>query len=184
MIAHKKHESTLSFLNQFSHCECNTFIKKVLQSEAIGDNGWDESDVTTDSPLFPTMCPSTVRCRRGDGTITPLSLSTQKSCGHLRLPLSIHRTHGWYVAFQSPRRPAQGGHYVPRGSYCTHLAFWWALDCTLGYYYPPRLPEQGVLHERAMLCLDWAPFPAVKSGSGRPAAPQWATPASPRGRRP
>lgn len=37
------------------------------------------------------MCPSTVRCRRGDGTITPLSQSPQIGCGHLRLPLSIHR---------------------------------------------------------------------------------------------
>lgn len=40
---------------------------------------------------FTTMCPSTVRCRRGDGTIAPLSQSPQIGCGHLRLPLSIHR---------------------------------------------------------------------------------------------
>lgn len=62
----------------------------VLQSEAIGNNGSEESDVTTDCP-FPTMCPSTVRCRRGDGTIAPLSQYPQIGCGHLRLPLSIHR---------------------------------------------------------------------------------------------
>lgn len=40
---------------------------------------------------FATMCPSTVRCRRGDGTIALLSHSPQIGCGHLRLPLSIHR---------------------------------------------------------------------------------------------
>lgn len=41
--------------------------------------------------LFATMSPSTVRCRRGAGTIALLSQSPQIGCGHLRLPLSIHR---------------------------------------------------------------------------------------------
>lgn len=64
----------------------------VLQSEAIGNNGSEESDVTADCPPFSTMCPSTVRCRRrGGGTIAPLSQPPQIGCGHLRLPLSIHR---------------------------------------------------------------------------------------------
>lgn len=39
---------------------------------------------------FVTMCPSTVWCRRGDGTIVPLSQSPDMGCVHLRLPLSIH----------------------------------------------------------------------------------------------
>lgn len=43
-----------------------------------------------------TMCPSTFWCRRGDGTITPLSQAPKIGCGHLRLPLSIH-TDTWVV---------------------------------------------------------------------------------------
>lgn len=43
--------------------------------------------------LLPTMCPSTVWCRRGDWTIVPLSgvpPPPRRACVHLRLPLFIH----------------------------------------------------------------------------------------------
>lgn len=68
------------------------FHIRCIQSytEAIGNNGLEESDVTQITP-FVTMCPSTVWCRRGDRTIAPLSDSPQIGCDHLRLPLSIHR---------------------------------------------------------------------------------------------
>ena len=132
--------------------------------------------------LWATMSPSAASWWWWDNRSTVPS--PQIGYSHLRLPLSNHRDTWVVCGLPEPTSISSTKALCDTGVALSTLSILVYSGLSLLLLSHPSFTERGVLHERAMCRAEWTPKSTTSAGSGIQPSSQWATPASPRGRRP